>query len=1444
MAGQRAAGAGRGIAVGFLFLLTASFLVTGLPVSGAGHAAAPTPAARHSGAALASASHPALPPPSGTTNGTMGPAYNWTPIAPASSTTTPCYWQNYSFGDTHFCYQETQSPTLVNLPNGHLGLGYSIYTTTGPGCNASGGSVLTSWTTTNIAWAASTTNGTTWGAPQIIGSVNCHYPSAAEPSFSTDGAGAVYGTFVASNQTQNSTSTAPRQPVFSPDWNDTANATLGFVHSANNGTTWANASLVPGVVGVERPQVAVRGSTVYIVYIHIPMNISTTVYPLGTYSGFTFTPLYSPALQVDLVYSTNSGTTWHGPYPLPGMNASMGNWSTAPSIAVNASGSVAVAYATNRSCLQYCTYLPGAIYGEDIVLATSTTNGSTWGAPVTIAPKIGENYYYANYNDNYIFYNYQYPWQSPPETAIAFGSGSTLYVAYAGTHFIAPGSYANFQYTGVFESVSTNGGATWTNSTVAAPANGAGNYDNTYSPSIDVSGGTVYVAYVAQNNTYCYIPPCSPFDGGYSSWLAQSPNGLSWTNTYTGLSQLPRGTYSVGPGFQAFTSSVVVAASGTPVTATTLAGQDIKQSGGLNGSIPITIDTALVNVTIAFRYTGPTTYIHFVEGNLSAGTSWGVTLDGYATRANTTTINVSNVPLHLGVLIGILPQPAAYLTIEVPKLSQSAYLELSGPTVVYVNYSISYGFQFSIQPQHLPYTDLTTSFGGTYYDVYSNGGIVGAFPSLPWYFPKGATLQFGSYGTPPITYWNGTGAGSYTGTGSQLNLTAIGPVNETGWAGSYGVYVETFKALGLPSTSTYSFDFNGATHSTAATSWTNVSGVGTGGYTVTGITATSSTVGWQYFGSVVGGSNTIVVPAQPVASLQFAYVNTASSVGTVTFHATGFGTGTVWSVEFNGTFYSASTPWLNVSTRPGTYPWAVGSAVAANASVGYAPVGVGGTVSVTTGSTVNISYTAAYRVAVLAGLGGVVSGAGNHWLASGTHVNYTAVASNGYTFGGWTGSGTGSYTGTAVNASVTVGGAITETASFYPLPSARFNLTFHQAGIPSGAWWTVYLNGVGYSSNTTVLTVSNLLSCAAGLPGQYHLSIPYAYDNATGATRYSAVNPPAQLCTNGGLVQLLTFAPQYEVSVASTPGGTAFLANGNARSNVSLWATPMDNVLLSAVPNGNAYNFGGWNGTGSGSYTGSAPSTALSAGGPITEFATFVPVKPVAHPTYTETFLSSEKFAAGTAWSVTVSTTTQTTTYAAVGNSVSVPGLAPTVYTVTVSGATSADGLTKWSPSTPKFTVHVAGNGSQSVVFGKPSYWVSVGGSSGGSVHPASGWYGSGTTVTLNASPDLGQQFVNWTGSGNGSYSGNASGPTVTVTAPISEFATFQPVAPAAKVITSVWQSSSTWAILGLAGLLVGLVLGVALRKLRAAPAGSPVGTSDTTAAGSGRGTTTTEGSP
>ena len=61
----------------------------------------------------------------------------------------------------------------------------------------------------------------------------------------------------------------------------------------------------------------------------------------------------------------------------------------------------------------------------------------------------------------------------------------------------------------------------------------------------------------------------------------------------------------------------------------------------------------------------------------------------------------------------------------------------------------------------------------------------------------------------------------------------------------------------------------------------------------------------------------------------------------------------------------------------------------------------------------------------------------------------------------------------------------------------------------------------------------------------------------------------------------------------------------------------------------------------------------------------------------------------------------------------------------------------------------------------------------GGTATPATGWYNSGQSVALSASPNTGFVFSGWQGSGPGSYSGPASQATVVMNGPIIETASF-----------------------------------------------------------------------
>ena len=92
-----------------------------------------------------------------------------------------------------------------------------------------------------------------------------------------------------------------------------------------------------------------------------------------------------------------------------------------------------------------------------------------------------------------------------------------------------------------------------------------------------------------------------------------------------------------------------------------------------------------------------------------------------------------------------------------------------------------------------------------------------------------------------------------------------------------------------------------------------------------------------------------------------------------------------------------------------------------------------GAISHTVAPTTNTTYTAKFKtqyfLTMTSGTGGRVSPTSG-WKNSGATVSISGTPANGYSFNTWTGSGTGSYSGPNNPASITMGGAITEAATF------------------------------------------------------------------------------------------------------------------------------------------------------------------------------------------------------------------------------------------------------------------------------------------------------------------------------------------------------------------------------------------------------------------------------
>lgn len=1370
----------------------------------------------------------------------VAPAHAAAPAAPrpALNTTLPFFSNSSSVGlvshtewycTSGYCFPQAQNPSFVTLPDTAVGVGYSLLTT----LNISNFQTCPSapYTETRVAFSPSPDNGTTFNAPVFLPAPTspCDWVQQMEPSFAVSGS-TVWGAYISSNASSSALN-GPWIYANPPAGEYTSRPFDGIAisNSTDNGTTFGPSTIITTGGNLADPQMVSIGKTLYILYENIS-NGTATLPSTG------LSP--DPPISENLLYSSNNGRTWNGPYNLPGENSSQNDSAMGGSISVNTAGELAVAYATNRSCINFCSASPYSANGDDVVVVTSTTNGTTWSPIHNVARAQGEitrDYYYTQFSPTgsglYAVF------QDSPMTSIAWGTGANLYIAWEAAPDLnstsVPAYFYDYGRVLTYAGGSTNAGSSWTTAQVSpgvsnlTPSQGVFAED-WFNPTIGFHSGTVYL-------TFSYVhwgqgSPYSSYGDGYtantySQWSATSTNGY----TYTSPSMMFLSTRSDGLAYfhnMGYHAAVGFNGTGAPMYAYALA------DGWYYPLYPGTTDQ-IVTLTVSVPYTGATTTVTVNETGLVPATPWTFDFNGAAITTVQSSVNITDVPTGRTVTFswpgpGV---PLGYRAIEQPVPSAGPDLVVFGPTTLWMNFTTFYGISFAINPVDFNVYLAEDNYGSVFpyqfyfqWNTYWSGStfISTTYGNpFPWYFPLGTKFLLSptpnfplySYYTAStfIGYWNGTGSGTYTGPGNSANLTVSSPFNETLWDLSLANYSVEFDPVGLPASSTYSFDVDGAPHSAGGTTPTVVPNLVTGPHFVTNISATTAATGWAYFGRSQEG-NPLIVPVAPSDNLTFAFVNQSASPGTVSFHAIGVAAGSPWRLDFNGTEYSSTTPWINVTTRPGVYPVDAGGVVAANGTASLAAVGFGPTLNVSTSTTYSINFTGTYKLSVLSSTGGTVTPAGSSfWVAPNRTEYFNATASSGFTFGGWTGVGPGSYTGPNATAVLHASGPVEELASFVPEPLNRFNLTVNESGLPNGARWTVFLGGVGYSSNQSTFTVSNLYSCAvSGALGNYAVIVP-AVGGTTGTEYLPTAATPTTACVTRPLSVVYTTA--YALTVSATTGGVVL---GATPGNVT-WVAAGNSIDLNEQP-AFGYEFVGWTGTGSGSVSSLIGAISVTPTGPVTEVAAWQLKPPTPTETFTVTFSPSAGLPSGTAWSVEFNGSSYATTSGAIVISHVINGTYP--YSVPIVGG-AAPG-TRYQPAPTTTSVHVSGgNVPVTVPFGA-QYWVAISAVGSGAVRPSSGWFSTGTGLTLNATPTGGTQFAGWTGTGNGNYTGPLQGPTIHVLGPITEQATFvlPPTTTTTPSTTSVSPSTVVIAGLAVVGLVVGVVVGVVLARRGRPPAG------------------------
>ena len=180
-----------------------------------------------------------------------------------------------------------------------------------------------------------------------------------------------------------------------------------------------------------------------------------------------------------------------------------------------------------------------------------------------------------------------------------------------------------------------------------------------------------------------------------------------------------------------------------------------------------------------------------------------------------------------------------------------------------------------------------------------------------------------------------------------------------------------------------------------------------------------------------------------------------------------------------------------------------------------------------------------------------------------------------------------------------------------------FPLSVNEVGLPASTRWYLTVGELTGTTNSSRMTFF--------LPnGQYDQTFPATEYIAPGE-RLALSLPPTVTIQGAPVTENGTYGLEYLITTSSSP------AVGGTTSPSSAWVSQGGTVTISAT-SASGYGFVGWQGTGSGSYTGSANPVSIAPSGPVTEVATFS----AAGPSQYSVSFDESGLPSGTAWWVQV----------------------------------------------------------------------------------------------------------------------------------------------------------------------------------------------------------------
>ena len=217
-------------------------------------------------------------------------------------------------------------------------------------------------------------------------------------------------------------------------------------------------------------------------------------------------------------------------------------------------------------------------------------------------------------------------------------------------------------------------------------------------------------------------------------------------------------------------------------------------------------------------------------------------------------------------------------------------------------------------------------------------------------------------------------------------------------------------------------------------------------------------------------------------------------------------------------------------------------------------------------------------------VGGTIS-PNSEWFGSGNQITITATANTGYTFAGFTGTGTGSYTGSASSTQITLNDPVTETANF--------NINHYTLTLNPGNCGSV--SGAGTYDYGTVVDFSATPSTGYSF-GSW---------NGTGTGSYTGDLQSSSVTMDSNIIETATCKINYyTLTEGVSPSGAGTVSPG---SGTYAYGT---NVPISETP-ASGYVFTGWTCSGTGCYSGSNTNANIMITNNVIETANFNQEYPV-----------------------------------------------------------------------------------------------------------------------------------------------------------------------------------------------------------------------------------------